>query len=171
MISILCRLRQQVWLLCCAVSIINLTALLGRVLQQVFLPWYVVSISKCVFYAVPSISKSDFYAVHLYQQVWLLCCASLSASITSIANERSTWREKERERKRKGKEKEGKEKGKGKLEVKLWQKRKNRKRPSRESNPEPQQTRLMLYHWATETSDITSQFVLKFYPLCLHFTT
>ena len=55
-----------------------------------------------------------------------------------------------RERKRKGKEEEGKERGrergKGKLEVKLWQKRKNRKRPSRESNPGPQQTRLMLYH-------------------------
>ena len=73
-------------------------------------------------------------------------------------------REKERGRKRKGKEEEGKEKGKGKgkLEGKLWQKRKNRKRPSRESNPGPQQTRLMLYHWATETSNITSQFVWYF---------
>ena len=52
-----------------------------------------------------------------------------------------------RERKRKGKEEEGKERGrergKGKLEVKLWQKRKNRKRPSRESNLWPQQTRLI----------------------------
>ena len=35
---------------------------------------------------------------------------------------------------------------------------KNRKRPSRESNPGPQQMRPMLYHWATETSDLTGQF-------------
>ena len=67
-------------------------------------------------------------------------------------------REKERERKRKGKEEEGKEKGKGEREREigseaLAETEKNRKRPSRESKPEPQQTRLMLYHWATETSD------------------
>ena len=36
---------------------------------------------------------------------------------------------------------------------------KNRKHPSRESNPGRQQTRLMLHHWVTETSVITSQFV------------
>ena len=35
-------------------------------------------------------------------------------------------------------------------------------RPSRESNRGPQQTQLMLYHWATKTSDITSQFVWNF---------
>ena len=39
---------------------------------------------------------------------------------------------------------------------------KNRKHPSGESNPEPQQTWLILYHWATETSEITSQFVWNF---------
>ena len=61
-------------------------------------------------------------------------------------------RERERERKRKGKEQ-------AKLEVKLWQKRKKLQTPSRESNPGPQQTQLMLYYWATETSNITSRFV------------
>ena len=82
-ISILCRLRQQVWLLCRAVSIINLTALLGCVLQQVWLLCYVVSISKCVFYSMPSPSANvSSMLCRLYQQGWLLCCASLSASTT-----------------------------------------------------------------------------------------
>ena len=81
--------------------------------------------------------------------------------------------EKERERKRKGKEEEGKgrgrerkrrerRKGKGNWKWSFGRNGKNRKCPSRESNPGPQQTRLMLYHWATETSDITSQFVWNF---------
>ena len=90
--SILCRLHQQVCLLCC-----------------------VVSISKCDFYAVPAlsasitsmlchlyISKYHFYAVRLYQQVWLLCCAvsiskcdfyavsSPSASVTSVVSSSSS---------------------------------------------------------------------------------
>ena len=60
-----------------------------------------------------------------------------------------------RERKRKGKKEEGKG-GKGNWKWSFGRNGKNRKRPSRESNPGPQQTRLMLYHWATETSDITS---------------
>ena len=56
-----------------------------------------------------------------------------------------------RERKRKGKEEEGKERGRerGEREIgteALAETEKNRKRPSRESNPGPQQTRLMLYH-------------------------
>ena len=54
---------------------------------------------------------------------------------------------------------------KGKLEVKFGQKRKNCKRPGRETNRGPQQMWLMLYHWGTETSDITSQFVWQFYLL------
>ena len=65
-----------------------------------------------------------------------------------------------RERKREGKEEEEKERrkegGKGNWKWSFGRNGKNRKRPSRESNPGPQQTRLMLYHWATETSDITS---------------
>ena len=73
------------------------TALLGRVLQQVWLLCYVVSISKCVFYSMPSPSASVFSMLcRIYQQVWLLCCAvsiskydfyavpSLSASVTSM---------------------------------------------------------------------------------------
>ena len=54
---------------------------------------------------------------------------------------------------------QSKRKGKGEreMEVKLWQKRKKiANAPAGKSNPGPQQTRLMLYHWATETSDITS---------------
>ena len=65
-----------------------------------------------------------------------------------------------RQRKRKGNEEEGKERGrergKGNWKWSFGRNGKNRKRPSRESNPGPLQTRLMLYHWATETSDITS---------------
>ena len=55
-----------------------------------------------------------------------------------------------RERKRKGKKEEGKG-GKGNWKWSFGRNGKNRKRPSRESNPGPQQTRLMLYHWAPET--------------------
>ena len=62
-------------------------------------------------------------------------------------------RGKERKRKRKKEERKG---GKGNWKWSFGRNGKNRKRPSRESNPGPQQTRLMLYHWATETSDITS---------------
>ena len=51
-----------------------------------------------------------------------------------------------RERKRKGKKEEGKG-GKGYWKWSFGRNGKNRKRPSRESNPGPQQTRLMLYHW------------------------
>ena len=74
---------------------------------------------------------------------------------------------------------EGRRKGKGRGRERrrereigseaLAETEKNHKRPSRESNPEPQQTRLMLYHWATETSDITSHglfvwnFIRSFY--------
>ena len=36
---------------------------------------------------------------------------------------------------------------------------KNHRRPSRESNSGPRKTRLMLNNWATEKSDITSQFI------------
>ena len=44
-----------------------------------------VSISKYNFYTVPSLSASvTSMLCHLYQQVSLLCCASLSASITSM---------------------------------------------------------------------------------------
>ena len=127
--SMLCRLHNQFDCFARSCSPASVSSMVCRLHQQVCLLFYAVSISKCVFYAVPSVSKYDFYAVHLYQQVWLLCCAFLSASITSIANERSTWREKDRERKKKGKEEEGKEKGKGKLEVKLWQKRKKSQTP------------------------------------------
>ena len=74
--------------------------------------------------------------------------------------------EKERERKRKGKgrgrERKRRERRKGNWKWSFGRNGKNRKSPSRESNPEPQQTWLMLYHWATETSDITSQFVWNF---------
>ena len=66
-----------------------------------------------------------------------------------------------RERKRKGKKEEGKG-WKGNWKWSFGRNGKNRKRPSRESNSGPQQTRLMLYHWATETSDITSWFVRNF---------
>ena len=51
---------------------------------------------------------------------------------------------------------EGEGMGKGNWKWSFGRNGKNRKRPSRESNPGPQQTRLMLYHWATETSDITA---------------
>ena len=54
------------------------------------------------------------------------------------------------------------ERRKGNCKWSFVRNEKNSKRPSRESNPGPQQTRLMLYHWATETSHITSQFVWNF---------
>ena len=50
-----------------------------------------------------------------------------------------------KERKRMRKKEEGKE-GKGNWKWSFGRNGKNRKRPSRESNPGPQQTRLMLYH-------------------------
>ena len=85
MTSLLCRLYQQVWLLCC-----------------------VVSISKCDFCCVVFIINCDFYTVstpsasvsslpfRLRQLAWLLCCAvfvskcdlyaisSASANVTSM---------------------------------------------------------------------------------------
>ena len=60
-----------------------------------------------------------------------------------------------------GKEMEGKGERKIGSEV-FAETKKNRKRPSCELKPGSQQTRLMIYHRATETSDITSQFVWNF---------
>ena len=90
-------------------------------------------------------------------------------------------RKKERKRKRKGKEEEGKEeegkeKGKGGREREigseaLAETEKNRKRPSRESNPGPQQTRLIALPLSHRDKRYHQPVCLKFYPLCLHFTT
>ena len=88
-------------------------------------------------------------------------CNGIHAKMRFLAQTKGR-REKERERR----------KGKVNWRWSFGRNGKNRKGPSRESNPEPQQTRLILYYWATETSDIRDQPVcLKFYPLCLHFTT
>ena len=73
----------------------------------------------------------------------------VNAKTRFLAQTKSRW-EKERERKRKGKEEEGKGRGgKGEREREigseaLAETEKNRKRSSLESNPGPQQTRLML---------------------------
>ena len=77
----------------------------------------------------------------------------------------------------KGKEEEGKGEREREIGSEALAERdgKNRKRPSRETNPGPQQTRLMLYHCATETSDITSQFpgwgVCDLFCFCQSFTS
>ena len=68
-------------------------------------------------------------------------------------------RERERERKRRGKGR-GRErrKGKGYWKWSWGRNGKSRNCPSRESNRGSQQTQLMLYHWATERNNITSEF-------------
>ena len=83
--SMLCRLHNQFDCFARLCSPASVTSMLFRLHQQVCLLFYAVSISKCVFYAVPSlsasmtsmlcisISKYDFYAV-----------PSLSASVTSM---------------------------------------------------------------------------------------
>ena len=89
------------------------------------------------------------FAICRFSQVRFISQAT--SRTISFSAQMEGRREKERERKRKGKEEEGKEKGKGEREREigseaLAETEKNRKRPSRESNTGPQQTRLMLYH-------------------------
>ena len=82
-------------------------------------------------------------------------------------------REKERERKRKGKgkEEEGKEKGKGKLEVKLWQKRKKSQTPQPGIEPGTPANAADALPLSHRDKRYHQPVCLKFYPLCLHFTT
>ena len=96
--SILCRLHQQVCLLCCAVSISKYNFYAVRLYQQVWLLCCAVSISKCDFYAVSSPSASVTSVVsssssnvtsilcRLHQQVWLkfFAVSSASAGVTSM---------------------------------------------------------------------------------------
>ena len=84
--------------------------------------------------------------MHRCVELWSIECERDEVHDTDSDYNAQTQGRRERKGKEEDEKERGRERGKGKLEVKLRQKRKNRKRPSRESNPGPQQTRLMLYH-------------------------
>ena len=71
----------------------------------------------------------------------------------------------------KGKEEEGKEKGKGKLEVKLWQKRKKSQTPQPGIEPGTPANAADALPLSHRDKRYHQPVCLKFYPLCLHFTT